>query len=233
MNICRIHSAPEYATYSLDNLDFPLKFGAKGSGADDCHKYICIAKDPVKVWIIGEVQALGFKKAGFNARRAGVLINPLRDEDRLRMKDIITNLSHPPRRKQGPPYPFDFIITHLTLPAPVKDDIWIGKWMASRDAEESAVGVLLSDDFPTCLSCASKIPAFTDTLDICSGVQGQPKFAIDVLKKYDIVAVEALICRYTNNYKTWNEWRASLQLNRLFLLLSVDASQIKVDTQLF
>lgn len=99
MNTCRFHAAPEYATYSLDNLDFPLKFGAKASGADDCYKFICIDKDPVKVWIVGEVQALGFKKEGFNARRAAILINPFRDEDRLRMKDILCKLSFPPDRE--------------------------------------------------------------------------------------------------------------------------------------
>ncbi|KAJ3475233.1 hypothetical protein NLI96_g11969 [Meripilus lineatus] len=196
MNTCRFHSAPEYATYSLDNLDFPLKFGAKASGADDCYKFICVENDPVKVWIIGEVQAVGFKKEGFNARRAAILINPFRDEDRLRMKDILCKLSFPPDQTE-------------------KDDIWIGKWMASRDTEAAA------------------IPPFTDALDICSGVQGQPKFPISVLKKFDIVAVEALISRYTKDYKTWKEWRISLQLNRLFVLHSVDATQVKLDSQLF
>ncbi|KAJ3482296.1 hypothetical protein NLI96_g7076 [Meripilus lineatus] len=97
MNTCRLKNAPDSATFSLDNLDFPLAFGPKQHGPDDCSKYVCLNKNPIKIWILGEIQAVVFKKEHLNARRAAVLINTFREEDRLRIKEIFTKFSQPPR----------------------------------------------------------------------------------------------------------------------------------------
>ncbi|KAJ3484799.1 hypothetical protein NLI96_g5386 [Meripilus lineatus] len=120
LNDCRTRAKPECGTFSIDNLDFPLKFGPKTNGPGDVSAYVCLDKEPIKVWIVGEIQAVGFRKEHLNCRRAGVLINTFRGEDRARMKDIVKLLSHPPE-------------------APDKPDIWIGKWMAAPSVADDDV----------------------------------------------------------------------------------------------
>lgn len=149
LNDIRIRANPELTTFSIDNLDFPLKFGPKTYGPGDRSAFICIDKEPVKVWIVGEVQAPLFRKNHFNCRRASILINPFRHEDGKRMKDILTILSHPPEGCFFPLPPPCYLVHSdielLTLSLePEKEEVWIGTWMAAPGVPDAEVCLICS-----------------------------------------------------------------------------------------
>lgn len=85
------------AHYPLRLFPFKdMKWGMTDEGGKTVQTDIlCVKSVPVRLWIVGELVAQKWMETGYNARKPGVMIRPLLEDDSRTARTILDNMSTP------------------------------------------------------------------------------------------------------------------------------------------
>ena len=73
-----------------------MKWGMTDEGGKTVQTDIlCVKSVPVRLWIVGELVAQKWMETGYNARKPGVMIRPLLEDDSRTARTILDNMSTP------------------------------------------------------------------------------------------------------------------------------------------